>query len=87
MYLISLLVPGSPEAEDGLSSVRQAVFRPQAAHQAGARGPQGQGRPQLSNTYFKHPPITARVPDLQEEVHQPESAHQQDPQAAAGGAV
>ena len=33
---------GPPEAEDGVSSVRQEVFRPEAAHQAGARGPQGE---------------------------------------------
>lgn len=35
---------GSPEAEAGVSGVRQAVFRPEAAHPAGARGTQGQQR-------------------------------------------
>ena len=32
---------GSPEAEAGMSSVRQEVFRPETTHQTGARGAQG----------------------------------------------
>lgn len=32
---------GSPEAEAGVSCVRQEVFRPETTHQAGARGTQG----------------------------------------------
>ena len=35
-FLNPLVCPGSPEAEAGVSGVRQAVLRPQAAHQAGA---------------------------------------------------
>ena len=33
---------GSPEAEDGVSSVRQEILRPQTAHQTGARGQKGE---------------------------------------------
>ena len=38
----ALPASGSPEAEDGLSRVWQAILRPQAAHQTSARGTQGE---------------------------------------------
>ena len=87
IFIIPVFWSGSPEAEAGLSSVRQAVLRPEAAHQAGARGPQGDQRLVSVRGCYNIFPLPARVSHLQEEVHKPESAHQQDPQEAEGSPV